>query len=47
MVKKCYQLPRHDFEELLKKGKINKQTIVFNNLVQNLKRTGNQMGSAI
>lgn len=29
-------LPRHDFEGLLKEGKINKQTIVFNNLVQNL-----------
>jgi hypothetical protein len=29
-------LPRHDFEALLKEGKIDKQTIVFNNLVQNL-----------
>lgn len=29
-------LPRHSFEEMLKEGKINKQTIVFNNLVQNL-----------
>ncbi|HTE01257.1 MAG TPA: hypothetical protein VK668_18350 [Mucilaginibacter sp.] len=29
-------LPRHGFEELLKEGKINKQTIVYNNLVQNL-----------
>ncbi len=29
-------LPRRDFEDLLKKGKINKQTIVYNNLVQNL-----------
>ena len=33
---KVLSLPRHDFEELLKQGKINKQTIVFNNLVQNL-----------
>jgi hypothetical protein len=29
-------LPRHDFEELLKQGRINTSTIVFNNLVQNL-----------
>ncbi|MDB5023257.1 MAG: transporter ATPase [Mucilaginibacter sp.] len=30
--------PRHEFEELLKSGKINTQTIVFNNLVQNLQQ---------
>lgn len=29
-------LPRHDFEELLKQGSINTDTVVFNNLVQNL-----------
>ncbi len=29
-------LPRNEFEEALKNGKINTQTIVFNNLVQNL-----------
>src|ERR1700712_1384731 len=29
-------LPRHDFEELLKQGTINTNTIVYNNLVQNL-----------
>jgi len=28
--------PRHQFEELLKSGKINNNTIVFNNLVQDL-----------
>jgi hypothetical protein len=28
--------PRHQFEELLKSGKINSNTIVFNNLVQDL-----------
>lgn len=28
--------PRHDFEELIKQNTINKQTIVFNNMVQNL-----------
>jgi len=28
--------PRHDFETLLKQGSINSQTIVFNNMVQNL-----------
>src|SRR5471030_1315502 len=28
--------PRHDFEELLKRGAINNHTIVFNNMVQNL-----------
>jgi hypothetical protein len=31
-------LPRHDFEELLKSGKITKDTIVFNNLVQSLQQ---------
>jgi len=29
-------LPRHGFEELLKQGSINSNTIVYNNLVQNL-----------
>jgi hypothetical protein len=29
--------PRHDFEEMLKNGSINTNTIVFNNMVQNLK----------
>jgi len=29
-------LPRHGFEDLIKQGKINKESIVFNNLVQNL-----------
>jgi len=29
-------LPRHDFENLIKEGKINRESIVFNNLVQNL-----------
>src|ERR1700733_14887994 len=29
--------PRQEFEEMLKDGKLNKQSIVFNNLVQNLK----------
>src|SRR6185312_11417862 len=28
--------PRHNFEELLKQGAINSNTIVFNNMVQNL-----------
>jgi hypothetical protein len=28
--------PRHDFEELIKQKSINTQTIVFNNMVQNL-----------
>lgn len=31
-----YSTPRHDFEELLKQGSINTNTIVFNNMVQNL-----------
>jgi hypothetical protein len=30
--------PRHQFEELLKSGKINTNTIVFNNLVQDLRQ---------
>jgi hypothetical protein len=29
-------VPRHQFEELLKQGKINTETVVFNNLAQNL-----------
>ena len=29
--------PRHDFENMLKQGSINTNTIVFNNMVQNLK----------
>ena len=29
-------LPRHAFEDLLKKGKINTETIVYNNMVQNV-----------
>ncbi|AYL99650.1 ABC transporter ATPase [Mucilaginibacter celer] len=29
-------LPRHGFEEKLKNGSINRETIVYNNLVQNL-----------
>ncbi|MFS2186586.1 MULTISPECIES: ABC transporter ATPase [unclassified Mucilaginibacter] len=29
-------LPRHDFEAKLKEGSINKETVVYNNLVQNL-----------
>ena len=28
--------PRHDFESLIKHGDINTQTVVFNNMVQNL-----------
>jgi len=28
--------PRHDFEEMLKQGNIDSNTIVFNNMVQNL-----------
>jgi hypothetical protein len=28
--------PRHTFEDLIKQNSINKQTIVFNNMVQNL-----------
>ena len=30
-------VPRHDFENMLKQGSINTNTIVFNNMVQNLK----------
>ena len=29
--------PRHAFEEMIKQGKINTGTVVFNNMVQNLK----------
>ncbi|SDP15968.1 hypothetical protein SAMN05428975_0519 [Mucilaginibacter sp. OK268] len=29
-------LPRHAFEDLLKQGKINTETIVYNNMVQNV-----------
>jgi hypothetical protein len=29
--------PRHNFETMIQQGAINKQTIVFNNMVQNLK----------
>ena len=29
-------LPRQQFEELIKQGKLNKDSIVYNNLVQNL-----------
>ncbi|MDB5112445.1 MAG: transporter ATPase [Mucilaginibacter sp.] len=35
-------LPRHDFEEQIKQGKINTNTIVFNNLVQNLAELENK-----
>jgi hypothetical protein len=35
-------LPRHGFEDLLKQGSINTQTIVFNNLVQNLTELENK-----
>ena len=35
---KVLSLPRHDFEELLKRGQINTDTIVFNNLVQTLQQ---------
>jgi len=33
---KVLSAPRNDFENLLKQGSINSQSIVFNNLVQNL-----------
>jgi hypothetical protein len=33
---KVLSAPRHQFEELIKNGKINTGTIVYNNLVQNL-----------
>jgi len=29
--------PRHDFEEKIKQGSIDTHTVVFNNMVQNLK----------
>jgi len=29
--------PRHEFEEMIKQGKIGSDTVVFNNLVQNLR----------
>jgi hypothetical protein len=35
---KVLSAPRHEFEELLKSGKINSGTIVFNNLVENLQQ---------
>jgi len=35
---KVLSTPRHNFEELLKSGKINTDTIVFNNLVQDLQQ---------
>ena len=35
-------LPRHGFENLIKEGKINKDSIVFNNLVQNLTELDNK-----
>jgi hypothetical protein len=35
-------LPRHSFEDLIKQGKINTDTIVFNNLVQNLAELENK-----
>lgn len=38
---KVLSAPRHQFEEMLKEGKLNKQSIVFNNLVQNLKELEN------
>jgi len=37
---KVLSAPRHEFEELLKSGKINNNTIVFNNLVQDLEQLG-------
>ena len=36
--KQVLSAPRHEFEELLRTGKINAQTIVFNNLVQDLQQ---------
>ncbi len=35
---KVLSAPRHEFEEMLKSGKINRDTIVFNNLVQDLQQ---------
>jgi len=34
---KVLSAPRHAFEEMIKQNTINKQTIVFNNMVQNLR----------
>src|SRR6185312_16880484 len=39
---KVLSAPRHEFEELLRSGKINSQTIVFNNLVQDLQQLENK-----
>ncbi|MDB5143455.1 MAG: transporter ATPase, partial [Mucilaginibacter sp.] len=39
---KVLSTPRHEFEELLKQKKINIDTIVFNNLVQNLTELENK-----
>jgi hypothetical protein len=35
-------LPRHAFEDMLKQGKINTETIVYNNLVQNITELENK-----
>jgi len=35
-------VPRHNFEELLKQGRITTNTIVFNNMVQNLNELQNK-----
>ncbi|MDR6945052.1 ABC transporter ATPase [Mucilaginibacter pocheonensis] len=34
--KEVRSLPRHAFEDMLKQGKINTETIVYNNMVQNV-----------
>jgi hypothetical protein len=34
--KEVLSLPRHAFEDMLKQGKINTETIVYNNMVQNV-----------
>lgn len=39
---KVLSAPRHEFEELLKAKKINTDTVVFNNLVQNLSELENK-----
>ncbi len=39
---KVLSAPRHEFEEMLKNKKINTDTIVFNNLVQNLTELENK-----
>ena len=39
---KVLSAPREEFEELLRSGKINSQTIVFNNLVQDLQQLENK-----